>query len=128
MSPDQIAALPAIVSIIEKIGNWPIGLILIIMLLCIGIGPYVFQWFNSRSMEKRQEAVTKMFEATQQMYKDNVVLVENYAKMSAEHVDTIRLSTAATQDLTTFLKTRTPCHQFINANLVATMHRAKDPQ
>jgi hypothetical protein len=121
MTPEQIAALPIIVSLIEKIGSWPIGIILLSIVIC----PYIFQWFDSCRRDKQQAAAMKIFEATKRMYEDNVVLVENYAKMANDHVDTIRLSTAATQELTTYLKTRVPCHQFINTNRVAMQRKGQ---
>jgi len=40
-------------------------------------------------------------------------LVERYDKMAIEHVDTIRLSTAATVELTQYLRGRVPCFERI---------------
>ena len=60
----------------------------------------------SRSMEKRHEAALKMYES-------NVKLVVNYEKFAAEQTDTIRLATAASVELITWLKNRTPCHERI---------------
>ena len=62
-------------------------------------------------MEKRHRAVVEMYES-------NIELVKNYQTMSNEHVDTIRLSTAATTELMTYLKTKAPCHQLINAGVI----------
>lgn len=102
MTPDQISALPAIASIITQIGTWPIGA----FLGAIIFGPWIAMGFVSRSVEKRHEAAIKMYEA-------NVSLVKNYEKIATEQVDTIRLSTSATTELTTYLRTRTPCHKLI---------------
>lgn len=99
MTPEQIAAMSAIASIITQIGTWPIGG----LIAAIIFGPWIMLIMTSRSMEKRHEAAMEM-------YKNNVKLVENYEAMSAEQADTIRLSIAATTELTTYLKTRTPCH------------------
>lgn len=104
MTPEQVAALTAISSIISQIGTWPLGA----LIAAVVLGPWIMMGFNSRSMEKRLEAAMKM-------YDDNVKLVENYEKIAAEQADTIRLSTAATTELTTFLKTKTPCHALIAA-------------
>lgn len=103
MTPEQIAALTAIASIIAKIGTWPVGSIAAVIVF----GPWVIMLLMMRGIEKRHAAVVQMYEA-------NVKLVEGYQTLSGEHVDTIRLSTAAITDLTTFLKTKVPCHQFIN--------------
>lgn len=99
MTPDQVAALPAIASILSQVGTWPVGTIIVAIIF----GPWIVMGFVSRSTEKRFEAVTEM-------YKNNVKLVECYQRMAAEQADTIRLSTAAMTELITFLKTKTPCH------------------
>lgn len=99
MSPEQISLLAAFAKILENIGTWPIGSLIVIIVF----GPWLVMGFVSRSMEKRHEAAMKMYES-------NVELVKNYAKVASEQADTIRLSTAATTELTTYLKTRTPCH------------------
>lgn len=110
MTPDQAAALSAIASIIAQIGAWPIGTVIIAVIF----GPWIMMWLASRSMEKKHEAAAKMFETAIEMYKNNVKLVENYETVAAEQADTIRLSTAATTELTTWLKTKTPCHKLIH--------------
>jgi hypothetical protein len=102
MSPDQITLLIAVAKILESIGTWPIGS----LIAAIVFGPWIMLGFVSRSMEKRHAAAMEM-------YKNNVKLVENYEKVASEQVDTIRLSTAATTELTTFLKTKTPCHALL---------------
>lgn len=99
MSPEQIALLTAVAKILENIGSWPIGSLVVIIVF----GPWIVMGFVSRSMEKRHEAAMKMYES-------NIKLVESYEKMAGEQVDTIRLSTAAITELTTYLKTKTPCH------------------
>lgn len=103
MTPEQIAALTAISSLVSQVGTWPIGLVLVAVVL----GPWIMMGYNSHSMDKRHQAV-------EEMYKNNVKLVENYEKIAAEQADTIRLSTAATTELTTYLKNRTPCHTMLS--------------
>jgi len=106
MTPDQLATIQAVASIMSQIGTWPIGTVLFAVIL----GPWMIVIFVSRSQDKR-------FEAVIEMYKSNVKLVENYEIMSSQQADMIRLSTAATTELTTYLRTRTPCHQLINRHL-----------
>lgn len=106
MTPEQAAAISAISSIIAQIGTWPIGTVVI----AVVFGPWIMMWFASRGNDKKHEAATKMFEAAVEMYKNNVTLVKNYERIADEQADTIRLATAATTELTTFLRTRTPCH------------------
>jgi len=117
MSPEQIAALTAIAAIVSKIGTWPIGSILIVW----SLAPWIVMIFLHWAQEKRFKAVIRMYES-------NVKLVVSYEKLANENADTIRLSTAAVVDLTTYLKTRAPCHQFISTNLIAHLaeRRTKD--
>ncbi|OPY15625.1 MAG: hypothetical protein A4E66_00029 [Syntrophus sp. PtaB.Bin001] len=102
MTPEQIAALTAISATVSKVGTWPIGSII----AAVVFGPWIVLWLVSRSMEKRHEAALKMYE-------NNVKLVKNYEKVASEQADTIRLSTAATTELVTYLKNRTPCHEIM---------------
>jgi len=114
MTPEQIAGLAAVADIVSRLGTLPIGAIIFAAFIC----PYIMSWLISRAMEKRFSAVVAMYES-------NVKLVESHQKMAAEHIDTIRLSTAATTELTTYLQTRTPCHQLVNAQLIGQVNRQK---
>ena len=100
MTPDQMTALTDIALIVSKIGTWPIGSIILVIIF----GPYLIMSVQMRSMEKRFDAVMKMYE-------NNARLVECYEKMAKEQADTIRLATAATVELTTYLKQQVPCYQ-----------------
>ncbi|PKN71213.1 MAG: hypothetical protein CVU54_01975 [Deltaproteobacteria bacterium HGW-Deltaproteobacteria-12] len=102
MTPDQVAALTSVAAIISQLGTWPIGSVI----AAIIFGPWIVLIMTSRSMEKRHEAAMKM-------YQNNVKLVEGYEIIAAQQADTIRLSIAATTELTTYLKTKTPCHQLV---------------
>jgi hypothetical protein len=102
MTPEHISALTAIAAIVSNVGTWPIGSILVVIVF----GPYFIIFFTSRSMEKRLAAAIRMYENSNK-------LVERYDKMASEHVDMIRLNTAATVELTQFLRGRVPCYQRI---------------
>lgn len=82
MSPEQIAALTAISTIVSKVGTWPIGSII----AAIVFGPWIIMYFVSRSVEKRHEAAI-------QMYQDNVKLVVSYEKIAESLQSIIVLST-----------------------------------
>jgi len=99
-TPEQITA---IVAILERVGTWPIGSILCSVFLLPYVSIYVFY----RAIEKR-------FQAVSEMYENNIKLVEHYEKMSKEHVDTIRLNTAASAELISYLKNRVPCYQILS--------------
>lgn len=105
MTPDQIAALTAVATTISEMGKWPIGSLLV----AVVFGPWIIMGFVSWSMSKRHSAAM-------QMYENNIELVKSYERMASEQADTIRLSTAATTELTTYLRTKTPCHQLFRRN------------
>lgn len=100
MTPDQITALTAVAAIVSKVGTWPIGSII----AAIVGGPWVAMYFISNGQEKRYRMMVKMYE-------DNVILVKAYETMSKDQSDTIRLATAATTELTAYLKLQVPCHE-----------------
>lgn len=102
MTPDQITALTAVAAIVSKVGTWPIGSVI----AAIVGGPWIAMYFISNAQEKRHRLVCKMYE-------DNVVLVKAYERMAEEQFDTVRLTTAAVTEMTTFLKTQVPCHERI---------------
>lgn len=81
------------------------------------VGLVIFLWWSDN---KRMWAVLDQYQRDmaeqRRMYEDNVKLVQAYEIIASEHVDTIRLNVAAVTELTTFLKTKTPCHTLINAH------------
>ena len=102
MSPEQIAALTAISTIVSKVGTWPIGSII----AAIVFGPWVVMGFIARGMEKRHEAALKM-------YDENVKLVVAYEKVAEGLQDIIVLST----------QTMTQVKDRIDANLFCPIMR-----
>lgn len=105
MTPQDVAALSALVALFEKIGTWP----LISILLLIVIGPWFAVFILNRAQEKRHAEVV-------QMYKDNVQLVEAYEHVQKRSdkrgevlIDIVRLNTEAQGNLLNWLKHRTRC-------------------
>lgn len=107
MSPEHISMLTATAAILEKIGTWPIGSILTLIVLC----PWLALLVVSRAMDRRFAIFEKNHASVIAMYESNVRLVEKYEKISGEQVDTIRLATSASVELITFLRTRVPCFE-----------------
>ena len=66
MTPEQIAALTAIATILSKVGTWPIGSII----AAVVFGPWIVMGLVSRSMEKRHEAAMKMYESNVSLCRD----------------------------------------------------------
>lgn len=83
MTPDAIHTLTAISTLLERIGTWPLGTVLLAVL----IGPWVFSYVISRANERR-------FEAVKQMYESNVKLVESFDRITKMQQDMISLNTA----------------------------------
>ena len=106
MTPDQIAAITAIATILSKVGTWPIGSIV----AAVVFGPWIVMGLISRSVEKRHEAALKMYE-------NNITLVENYEKVAKGLQDIIVLST----------QTMTRVDDKIENNLFCPLMR-KDPK
>jgi hypothetical protein len=83
MTPETVSAINAVCSLLERIGTWPIGTVLLVILF----GPWVMAFLVSRSQEKR-------FDAMREMYKNNVKLVEGYERLAKGQQETIMLNTA----------------------------------
>lgn len=79
------------------------------------VGLVIFLWWSDN---KRMWAVLDQYKKDmneqREMYKNNVKLVTAYEQIASEHVDMIRLNVAAITELTTFLRTKTPCYQMIH--------------
>ena len=88
-------AIITLAALIEKIGAWPLGLLICLIL----IGPWMILMFVSRAQEHR-------FEEMRLMYENNVRLVENYEKMSKEKQDVIIMNTQAVTELKMIIKER----------------------
>lgn len=105
MTPQDIAALTALVAIFDKIGTWPLITIGVSVVIC----PWIAVFILNRGQEKRHAEVV-------QMYQDNVTLVEKHEELQKESdrredvlIDLLRLNTQAQTSLTAWLKTRTRC-------------------
>ena len=105
MTPQDVAALAALVAIIKEIGTWP----LMTTGFAVILGPYIATFILNRAQEKRHADVV-------QMYRDNVRLVEEYEKAIVRSnqreevlIDMMRLNTEAQSNLLTWLKQRTRC-------------------
>ena len=79
------------------------------------LGLVIFLWWSDN---KRLYAILDQYKRDmseqREMYKNNVKLVSAYETLASEHVDMIRLNVSTITELTTYLKTRTPCHMLIH--------------
>jgi len=79
------------------------------------LGLVIFLWWADN---KRIYAILDQYKADmaeqREMYKNNVKLATAYETLASEHVDMIRLNVSAITELTTYLRTRTPCHMLIH--------------
>lgn len=83
MTPETITAINAVCSLLERIGTWPVGLIILIAI----IGPWLIAAWLGISQERR-------FAAMKEMYKNNAKLVDSYAKVADGLLETVLLNTA----------------------------------
>lgn len=105
MTPQDLAAITALVALFDKIGTWPLITIAIGIVVC----PWIAVFVLNRGQEARHAEVV-------QMYQDNVTLVEKHEELQKESdrredvlVDLLRLNTEAQIGLTSWLKQRTRC-------------------
>ena len=84
MTPQDVAALTAIVAIIKEIGTWPLFSVIALM----QIGPWVGMMIVTYFQGKRHAAVVRMYE-------DNVTLVKSSQGMAAGFRDVVMLATQA---------------------------------
>jgi hypothetical protein len=81
MTPQDVAALTAMVSIIKEIGTWPLFSIVALM----QVGPWVGMLVITHVQGKRHAAAVKMYE-------DNVILVKSVTSMAEGYRDTLLLA------------------------------------
>lgn len=105
MTPQDVAALTALLALFEKIGTWP----LITILVLVVIGPWIAVFVLNRGQEKRHAEVVEM-------YTNNVHLVEDFERIQKRSddreetlIDLLRLNTEAQSSLLNWLKQRTRC-------------------
>ena len=73
MTPEQIATINAIATILDKVGSWPVGT----LFFAAVAGPWLLQFFLSRAQERR-------FDAVKRMYENNVELVKTTQQIAQE--------------------------------------------
>jgi len=82
MTPQDVAALTALVAIFREIGTWP----LITVCVLVVLGPWIAMFTMARAQEKRHAAVVAMYE-------HNADLVKNYHEVTGDLKDLLVLST-----------------------------------
>lgn len=111
MTPDQISALTAIAAILQQVGTWPIGTLVMAIILGPWISHVWITWAQEKRIEreraeaekiridneKRQERVReeheKQFLAVKQMYENNVDLVRLAEKNNQSLLDCVLMNT-----------------------------------
>ena len=91
MSIEQVAALTALAGLLERIGSWPLGLIIFVVI----VGPWVFAMLLARIYQKRFEAVVEMHKDVVEMYKNNVKLLEKDQGLAEDLKDIVVMNTQA---------------------------------
>jgi hypothetical protein len=84
VTPEQVSVITAIAAILDRIGTWPIGTLLI----ALAAGPWIVMIFIAWGQNKRFEAVMEMYEA-------NVQLVKGYKSIAENLQDLVILNTQA---------------------------------
>jgi len=98
MTPDQISALVALVSIFRHVSAWPLG-----MILCFVVaGPWVLSLLLAGASRKR-------FEEMARMYESNVKLVKAYEDLAKDLKDVVILNTQTFSELTSAIRDNQFC-------------------
>jgi len=84
MTPDQIAVVSAMANILREISGWPLGTIVLFIL----IGPWVLALILAWQQSKRFEAVVRMYES-------NVKLVERQDEIASDLREVVIMNTQA---------------------------------
>ncbi len=98
MTPETAQTITAVAAIIERLGTWPVGT----LVLAIIIGPWIFAALQGRGQEKR-------FASMEQMYKNNVKLVDGYEKLAALQHEVVTLNTAKWTEVKEKIETNQFC-------------------
>lgn len=72
MTPEQLAAIRAIILVLDSVGSWPVGLVLLAMLA----GPWLGLWVYATGQHRREKEQKTQFDAIVGMYSNNVDLVK----------------------------------------------------
>ena len=93
MTPETLATMTALITLLKSIGVLPLSMIIVLIVL----SPWVLMAIALQAMrkdqEKRNAETRERFEAVVQMYKDNVELVKNYERVAEGLQDILILST-----------------------------------
>ena len=84
MTPQDAAALTALVAIVKEIGTWPLFSIMMLM----QVGPWVGMLVITYIQGERHAAAVRMYE-------DNVILVKSITEIAEGYRDTLLLSAQA---------------------------------
>lgn len=72
MTPQDVAALTALLTIVKEIGAWP----LITVFVAIILGPWLGMWWITRGQEKRHAEAVQMYENNVHLLKDTQRIAE----------------------------------------------------
>lgn len=100
MTPDQIAAITAIASIINQIGTWPIGTVFLVIMVGPWIVMFIVAWLQEKRFVSLANGHEKRFEAVVKMYESNVALVKSYEGIARNLQDLVILNTQTMTEAT----------------------------
>jgi hypothetical protein len=84
MGPGEVASAVKLLSLLAKIVEWPVALVLLVVL----IGPWLMAVWLAYAYNKRFEAVVRMYE-------NNVELVKHYERVAADLKEVVIMNTQA---------------------------------
>ncbi|MFZ5774040.1 MAG: hypothetical protein ACOY3Z_00950 [Thermodesulfobacteriota bacterium] len=91
MTGEQVAVAKIVADLVTTIGTWPIGVVMMAIIIC----PWISLLVVMRGIERRGAEYDKRFEAAVQMYENNVLLVKGYEKLASDLTSIIHLNIQA---------------------------------
>jgi hypothetical protein len=105
MTPDQITALMSALKLIEMIGGWHFGTILLILF----VGPWVMQLVSNWQYNKRFESMVSMYKNNATLVDQNEKLTKAYNEHLGEFKDIVMMNTQAYSQLTAAINQKQFC-------------------
>lgn len=104
MTPEQVAMVSAVATLLERIGTWPIGTLIV----AVSVTPWVMLIWITSTLRKQQDSaqneITKQFnkfvesastesKEFKKMYENNVELVKGFLRISEDLHETVIMNT-----------------------------------
>ena len=105
MSPEQIAILTSLVSLVKMLSSWPVLAIVFLLI----IGPWVLSMMLYWNSRERFESVVQMYEHNVELVNDYKGLVSDVKDLARDMKDLVMVNTQTFSTLTEAIKSNQFC-------------------